>query len=118
MDDRPLSKGTIIIPGPLLSIMNINDLLMYALEWNEEKEKMERISDDPIGLQLLVNYCFGHDDSKLLLCPQSAMTLINHCSHRSDYGGSCQGTDGPNAKIQWAEGHWDIDTKLWLKKSL
>ena len=41
--------------------------------------------------QLLLNYCFGHKNSSLLLCPTTSAVLINH--HR----------EKANAIIQWAE---------------
>lgn len=112
---RFLGKGTMIVPVPLLlTIPDKETLNLYTIEDNglEEEEGM----GDPIGKQLVMNYCFGHNESSLLLCPSSNANLINHCSHRVTPIGQCN-EDGPNAKIIWASG-WDKDTSDWLKKSL
>ena len=71
---------------------------------------------DPIVKQLVMNSCFGHAESILLLCPSSNVNLINQCSHRVTPIGQCN-EDGPNDKIIWASG-WDKNTSDWLKKSL
>ena len=112
---RFLTKGSIIVPAPLLQIMDNDDMFVYDINRDEETGEIQ-VGDEPTGSQLLMNYCFGHKDSKLLLCPQSNAILINHCSSRTHGNGQC-GTHGPNAKIQWASG-WDPDTSQWLKKSL
>jgi len=109
--NRILAKGSMISPVLLLQILNSDSLLMYDKESNELE-----IGDEPIGKQLITNYCFGHIDSKLLLCPQSNAILINHCSSRKHGDGQCEGQE-PNAKVQWANG-WDPDTSTWLNMSL
>jgi hypothetical protein len=63
--------------------------------------------------QLLVNYCFGHGESSLLLCPVTNVILINHCSDRTQ---QC-GPEGPNAMFQWAT-KLDGNTQLWLNKTV
>jgi len=103
--NRFLVEGSVISPAPLLQITNSDIMLTY-----EDKD------DTPSGMQLLVNYCFGHKDSKLLLCPQSNAILINHCSSRKNGVNYC-GDKGPNAKIRWASG-WDPNTPIWLEMSL
>jgi len=111
---RFLVEGSVVSPAPLLQITNSDIMLTYD---DNDDENDEFVSDnDPSGMQLLVNYCFGHKDSKLLLCPQSNAILINHCSSRKNGGNYC-GAEGPNAKIRWASG-WDPDTPIWLEMSL
>jgi hypothetical protein len=63
--------------------------------------------------QLLINYCFGHGESSLLLCPVTNVILINHCSDRTQ---QC-GPEGPNAMFQWAT-KLEGNTQLWLNKTL
>mmetsp|Transcript_26636 Transcript_26636/g.30489 ORF Transcript_26636/g.30489 Transcript_26636/m.30489 type:complete len:617 (+) Transcript_26636:206-2056(+) len=112
-----IQEGTIISPAPLLTIPNSDNMLMY--EWEDDEETGEKVKIDediPIGKQIAVNYCFGHLDSKLLLCPMTNMLLMNHCSNRISGEGHC-GNRGPNAKVQWAT-NWDKDTPEWLKMSL
>lgn len=113
--NRFLAEGNIVSPVPLLQILDRDILLTYEVNREEESEYVD-IGSEPIGKQLLINYCFGHKDSKILLCPQSNAILINHCSSRNNGAGHC-GIKGPNAKIQWASG-WDPNTPLWLEMSL
>jgi len=104
---RFMPLGDIISPAPLLQIMNSDHMLIHDEELTDESY---------IGTQMLVNYCFGHSKSKLLLCPQTNVILINHCSNRKVGDGQC-GDKGPNAKVRWASG-WDCDTPSWLEMSL
>jgi hypothetical protein len=97
-----LSKDDIIVPVPLLHIINRDVLIM-----TDESEKT-------IGTQLLLNYCFGHADSSLLLCPLTNSILLNHCSTRNP-DSACK--DGPNAKVQWASA-WDKTNPRWTELTL
>jgi hypothetical protein len=101
----PMTKGEIVAPAPLLQIMDKKALITYA------KDRQGRWKET--GKQLLLNYCFGHPQSSLLLCPQTGVVLINHCSLRTKECGS----KGPNARINWA-GNWHASTKKWRKMSL
>jgi len=94
---RFLSKGELITPSPLLHVM----------------EPYENISN-----QLLVNYCFGHERSSILLCPMSALVLMNHCSRRMQHSeGACDPANGPNAEVRWAT-DWYPSNKRWLNMTL
>jgi hypothetical protein len=55
-----IQKDEIVMPAPLLQIMDREVLALYS----EEDES--RIND-----QVLINYCFGHAESTLLLCPDT-----------------------------------------------
>jgi len=68
------------------------------------------------NLQLILNYCLGHNRSSLLLCPNSNANLINHCSDRNKKSHPCGKTGNPNAKYQWAQ--WDETSNEWLKKTI
>ena len=111
-----IKKDSIISPVPLNTINDSDNMLMYELIEDEEGDWVRK-DDKPIGKQLLLNYCFGHHDSKLLLCPMTNAVLINHCSSRASGGDHC-GNEGPNAKITWASPSWDHTTAEWLGKSL
>ena len=76
---------------------------------------MERVSNDVLTSQLILNYCFGHDESTFLLCPSTNAILINHCTITQPSVGHCDGR-GPNAIIQWAS--WDETNDTWLNASL
>jgi hypothetical protein len=98
----PIQKGEIVMPAPLLQIMDRKALELY------DKDTGMRLND-----QLLLNYCFAHSQSSLLLCPDTQATLINHCSMRTR---EC-GKNGPNASIRWASG-WDPTSDAWRQMSL
>jgi hypothetical protein len=98
---RALRSGEIVTPVPLLQIMDKEALKIY----NRQGEHVET--------QLLLNYCFGHPQSSLLLCPNTNAALINSCSHRTK---EC-GPKGPNAEYRWATG-WDRSTPSWLNLTL
>ena len=101
---RRISKGDVVAPASTLQITDRNALRIPAF--------------DPEGrLQLLINYCFGHKESSLLLCPNTNAILINHCSQRRPDLHPCGPDRGePNAEYRWAK--WDHATKDWLQKSI
>ena len=105
---RPLKKGTVIIPVPtLVLVMNRKHLNMY-----------KQGESDPYSKQLLTNYCFGHTNSSMLLCPASHGNLINHCSTRmKTQVGQCNPAKGPNAILRWAT-EFDPETSEWLSQSM
>ncbi|KAL7466642.1 hypothetical protein ACHAXS_006941 [Conticribra weissflogii] len=106
---RFIPKGKRIAPSPLIHIPSKDILLMYGIA-NEQTyvDADYRNSSDIIGLQLLLNYCFGHIESTLLLCPYgSGTSYINH------------NKQSPNAKIVWPhEAHSLIHKKEWLNESI
>ncbi len=112
---RFIPKGTVVVPAPVIQIAEASELNMYDFDTNER-----------IGTQLLINYCFIHPN-KLLFCPQTNAILINHCSSRNltSFGGDCDRYNsnqdetkrGPNAFVRWATS-WDADTKINLNASL
>jgi hypothetical protein len=77
-----IARNEIIAPAPLMQILDKSALYIITQDGSHN------------GTQLLMNYCFGHKDSTLLLCPNTNAVLINHCSTRSK---GC-GPDGPNAE--------------------
>lgn len=95
---RLIKEGDDVVPVPVLLISDSNIL-------NMEDNK-----------QLLLNYCFGHSESKMLFCPQSNAAMLNHCSTRSQWGGQC-GESGPNAALRWAS-DWDKSTAATLQLGL
>ena len=75
---RSLEQGSIIAPAPLLHIRDSSSLDTDKTHTNASS-------------QLLLNYCFGHGKSEVLLCPTTHVTLINHNSNV------------PNAEIRWSK---------------
>lgn len=107
-----IPKGSIVSPAPLLNIVDRSKLNVL----HRKKNITQSEAEDLISQQLLINYCFSHVDSSLLLCPQTNAILINHCSKRMGYERDCE-KNGPNAMIRWAT-NWDKDTEKWLQMSL
>ncbi|GKY93853.1 hypothetical protein MPSEU_000352200 [Mayamaea pseudoterrestris] len=96
-----LVKGEFISPAPLMQIVNKSALFKYSADGTRN------------GTQLLMNYCFGHKESTLLLCPNTNALLINHCSVRTN---DC-GPNGPNARYLWSYG-WDPASDQWRQMTL
>lgn len=87
---RNLSKGTLVAPFPLIHLTNRKRLHMYKIESNTSGEKVVNDRRHPMHHQLMLNYCMGHRQSTILLCPYGVHTmLINH-------------SQKPNVKLVWA----------------
>jgi hypothetical protein len=91
-----IRRGEMVVPVPMVHIVNRELLQFY------DKAKNRRRT------QLLLNYCFGHSQSSLLLCPQTNAILLNHCSSRTK---EC-GPEGPNAEFRWSSG-WEPSSDEW-----
>ena len=103
---RFIAAGHTIAPTPLF---HINERSYFDIrEAAIGSERFVITSDEVIGKQIMLNYCFGHEHSSLLLCMMSASAMINHKSSRLT-------TDGPNAEYRWST--WD-ETQDWLSLSL
>ena len=96
-----IRKGEIVVPAPMIHMIDKSSLIVYD------------DNDKPASWQLLLNYCFGHGESTMLLCPDTNALLINHCSDRKK---EC-GPEGPNAIVQWSSG-WEPRSEVWRKMSL
>ena len=95
---RPMAEGETIVPVPLIHVSNRQTLNMYRPKsgenyWYPRHGRDHRIVTEPLyHRQLLLNYCFGHAEVDLLLCPYGVGTaLINHSREQA------------NAKIIWSE---------------
>lgn len=93
---RFIPKGGLVAPAPLIQIPNRTSFVVYEEKKERYKNNRTRIVPDiekPVHAQLLLNYCFGHRESSVLLCPYGLLTsLINHNSFNN-----------PNAKVVWAD---------------
>lgn len=105
--NRFIPKDGLVAPAPLVHIPDYDVLRIYDTmdviedngEWHVDPDM-----DGPSTLQLLVNYCFGHHESTLLLCPYGLLTsFINHSN------------DDPNTKIVWND---KMRHKEWLDKPI
>ena len=104
---RHIAEGSIVAPAPLIHLQDRKVLNMpYVDEKGRtiSKEANDALGKTPIRRQLMLNYCFGHSRSTLLLCPYGVLTwLINHSQFK------------PNAKIQWSK---DMRHEEWLNESI
>ena len=107
-----IRKGELIAPLPFVQILDKSTVNMYELI-KGANNKIYADYDHMTGKQLLLNYCFSHQQSTLLLCPTSHAALINH---KSDKAKENECYDGPNAYYRWSE--WDNTTQEWLTLSL
>jgi SET domain len=123
---RSFTKGSVVTTVPLIHIperkvMTIYGEAKYDSGYNLE-EPMRNISN-PIHEQLLVNYCFGHKQSTLLLCPYGIVSsLINHAStasHGISNVDRQQHTPAANVQIQWSHkmskspSWWNVTIAQW-----
>jgi hypothetical protein len=99
---RKIPKGGLVAPGPLLHIPNRTALNVY-----EQGSDGNRDSSKLVGMQLILNYCFGHSESSVILCPYtSPSAYINHNSK------------SPNAKIVWSENSTHNHNPEWLEENV
>jgi hypothetical protein len=85
---RFIPSGGLVAPVPLIHIPNKTYLTIYDALNSEDGG---RNVSAPIHQQLLLNYCFGHPDSDVLLSPYGFLvSLINHSPTQA------------NARIVWS----------------
>jgi hypothetical protein len=96
--NRFIKEGQTVAPAPLIHVPDRSILTIYDSYKSEEYDDVtndyseERNASAPIHHQLMLNYCFGHRHSTLLLCPYGVVTsLINHSR------------DQPNTRIVWSD---------------
>lgn len=92
---RKISKGDVVAPAPMVHL-NKSQMHMYRKQGGFIEHW---------GEQLIMNYCYGHPRSSLLLLPYSPVTnFINHNSERSKV----------NTRIQWSK----LNHKEWFELSV
>uniref|UniRef100_A0A7S1Y805 SET domain-containing protein n=1 Tax=Grammatophora oceanica TaxID=210454 RepID=A0A7S1Y805_9STRA len=103
---RDLKKGSTVAPVPLVHLADKTVMDIYEVEKAVDEDGSDmwiRKSEEPVGKQLLLNYCYGHRESSVLLYPAApAVTAINHALE-------------PNAKLVWSE--HAFHHKDWLEAS-
>jgi SET domain len=85
---RHIPEGRIVTPVPLIQIPDRSVMDMYEVKQSSDSEGknfFHRDNNDPIGKQLLLNYCYGHSESSLLFFPSGALSvLINHSVEKAN----------------------------------
>jgi len=97
---RDLPKGTIVTGTPLLVFPDVKFFDMYDFQTCPDGSMARDMAKGPYSKQVMINYCFGHPDSKVALCPYGiGVNYINHDKKRA------------NVKVQWSKdgmpGHQD-----------
>ncbi len=101
-----IHQGDIIAPMPLLHISDQSLLTTYQAHVNGQT--IAHDLNEKVGAQLLLNYCFSHKNSTMLLCATTNAIFANNCGNDDI---QCY----PNAKFQWSN---NTMNKMWLKKSI
>mmetsp|Transcript_6776 Transcript_6776/g.11044 ORF Transcript_6776/g.11044 Transcript_6776/m.11044 type:complete len:673 (+) Transcript_6776:77-2095(+) len=103
---RFIPKGGLVAPAPLVHIADKSKVNMYA-EMRGPNGNIIRDEKNMVHKQIILNYCFGHPNSTLLLFPYSSnVVYINH--HSTEY----------NAKLRWTNDFDFYHHKDWLEKSV
>ena len=101
---RAIPEGGLVAPVPLVQIPNEDILLMHPIRkiLDEEEDVYVRSNNDIIGTQLLLNYCYGHEESSLLFFPAGAVaSFINHSKEKAN--AKMVWSDHPNNHKHWFE---------------
>jgi len=103
---RFIPSGRLVSPAPLVHIEDIDNMVMFMDHVYNEEDRLVPNRRGDYTWQLILNYCFAHHQSTLLLCPYGLLSsLINHS------------TENFNTKIQWSE-----DRRMrhpeWFEQSL
>ncbi|CAJ1963966.1 unnamed protein product [Cylindrotheca closterium] len=102
---RNLPKGTVVTGTPLHHIPFQDEFTpMYRVVTRGQKQYLDR--REVAGQQLVLNYCFGHPQTTLLLCPYGfGVNYINHNRSKA------------NVRIRWAQNGITSHDESWLLKS-
>ena len=105
---RRIEKGGLVAPAPVVHIPHSEYMTMYdVLPGLRVNDTAVRDESKPLGKQLLLNYCFGHPNSTMLLFPYGlGVGHINH--HPEDY----------NAEVRWARDFDFFHNEGWLNRSI
>jgi len=106
---RPIKKGTVITTTPLLTLER-EQLQLWEEVDGEDVGVQQNKQDDKVlemvGHQLLLNYCYGHVNSSLILFPYSpTVNFINHGN-----------MEKANSEIRWSS--YPYNKREWLNLSL
>jgi hypothetical protein len=102
---RPFREGEIVAPLPLIHVPYRSILDMFEFASLGRKPKVD--GEKKFHTQLLENYCMGHRESTLLLCPFG--TLSNHINHNQTLA---------NVKLVWAEPSKSSHNLEWLNMTV
>ena len=75
---RDLPQGTVVAQLPLIHIADKERLRMYKMRTTKAGVHWADHSE-PVGYQILLNYCYGHEESSVVLCPYGP--IVNYVNH-------------------------------------
>ena len=105
---RLLAKDQVITTSPLHHLPTSRFVEKYHFEDKpNEKGEMVRTPVSVIGYQVVVNYCYGHQSSSMLLCPYG--NGVNYINHNQTLA---------NVKIRWAEDFDIVHNATLVKEGL
>ncbi|KAI2513179.1 hypothetical protein MHU86_1217 [Fragilaria crotonensis] len=104
---KRFTVGEIVAPYPLIHLPYRQVLDMFELTRSDDPKKHKADRDRKTQTQLLENYCMGHNESTLLLCPYG--TLSSHINHNQTLA---------NVKMVWADPAKSNHHADWLNKTL
>lgn len=91
---RSLLRDQVITTTPLLHVADADFFNLYnvtSMFDENDNEHYQKHVDTVVGSQILLNYCFGHEETTVILCPYgSGINYINHDATLA------------NVKIRWA----------------
>lgn len=94
---RHMKKGDVVAPAPLVQLNHFQMLIMEESHDPDDPETKEVWAH---GEQLIKNYCFGHQNSSMLLYPYSP--TVNYINHDSvNYNAELRWSELPNHKSEW-----------------
>ena len=92
---RDMRKGQVVAPAPMAHVLR-DHLRMYVRRRIVNGTNVIRRS----GHQLMLNYCYGHPDSSILLFPYSP--VVNFINHGFGSRGKRAGGE-PNVELRWSD---------------
>jgi hypothetical protein len=102
---RFLPSGSVVAPVPLIHLRDKSAMDMYPGAGSASRARGRHPDDSPIHQQLLLNYCYGHRESTLLLCPYGVVSsLVNHALPFNTTTTTTSASNVPtaNVKIEWS----------------
>jgi len=94
---RPIKKGKVIAPMPMAHIRR-QHLEVYSSSDHSDKNLPARRDGTP----LLLNYCYGHPESSLLLFPYSP--IVNYVNHNAtDFNAELRWSSLPPHRHDWLD---------------
>jgi hypothetical protein len=98
----------------MLQVQDARVFDMFNGDWFDKTMEPDR--DELVGYQIMLNYCWKHEESTLYLCPYGAgVNYVNHGSSHGDDNDNDTKTTA-NVRLQWAADGVMGHNASWLNK--